>query len=43
MSAAVGALVADRPSTLSDADVVRKSFPEFWAYLGTLTGGDRIE
>ncbi|HYA54725.1 MAG TPA: 3-phosphoshikimate 1-carboxyvinyltransferase [Thermoplasmata archaeon] len=39
MSAAVGALVADGPSVLGDASVVRKSFPGFWNVFRSLTGG----
>jgi 3-phosphoshikimate 1-carboxyvinyltransferase len=38
MAAAVGALAADRTSTLGDAAAVNKSFPDFWAALAELTG-----
>lgn len=38
MSAAVAALRADGPSTLSDAHAVAKSFPTFWAVLRELVG-----
>jgi len=41
MSAAVGALAAERESILGDATAVRKSFPGFWDVLGTITGGVR--
>ncbi len=36
MSAAVGALAADRTSTIGDARAVAKSFPDFWATLESL-------
>jgi len=36
MSAAVGALAAERPSTLGDARAVRKSFPGFWSAFRSL-------
>jgi len=36
MSAGVGALVADSPSTIDDARAVSKSFPEFWTTLSSL-------
>jgi 3-phosphoshikimate 1-carboxyvinyltransferase len=36
MAAAVAALAADRPSTLGDADAVRKSYPGFWSDLARL-------
>jgi len=39
MSAAVGALGASAPSTIGDAGAVRKSFPEFWQVLRSITGG----
>lgn len=39
MSAAVGALGATGPSTIGDARAVRKSFPDFWRVLRSITGG----
>lgn len=39
MSAAVGALAADRPSRVGVAEAVRKSFPGFWDTLAVLTKG----
>ena len=36
MSAAVGALVGDGPSTIEDARAVDKSFPAFWSVLAGL-------
>ena len=36
MSAAVGALVGDGPSTIDDARAVTKSYPGFWAALSSL-------
>jgi 3-phosphoshikimate 1-carboxyvinyltransferase len=41
MSAAVGALVADKPSSIGDADAVTKSFPAFWNVLDSLREGGR--
>ena len=41
MSAAVGALAADRPSTIGDARAVAKSFPQFWTALDSLFEGER--
>lgn len=38
MSAAVGALAADRESIVGDRDAVRKSFPDFWNSLGSISG-----
>jgi 3-phosphoshikimate 1-carboxyvinyltransferase len=38
MSAAVAALTARAPSTIGNADVVRKSFPGFWGALSDLRG-----
>ncbi len=39
MSAAVGALAADGPSTIGDGRAVRKSFPGFWEALGRVASG----
>lgn len=39
MSAAVGALAADRGSTVGEKWAVRKSFPGFWSAFATLSGG----
>lgn len=39
MSAAVGALVAEGPSSIGDARAVDKSFPKFWEVLHQLSGG----
>jgi 3-phosphoshikimate 1-carboxyvinyltransferase len=39
MSAAVGALAAEAPSTIGDPRAVAKSFPTFWSVLAGLTGG----
>jgi 3-phosphoshikimate 1-carboxyvinyltransferase len=39
MSAAVGALAADRASLVGDATAVRKSFPGFWSVLADLSRG----
>lgn len=36
MSATVGALAANGPSTLGDAEAVRKSFPTFWTAIGSV-------
>ena len=41
MSAAVGALTASGPSSIEDASVVRKSYPEFWSTLARLSRGGR--
>ncbi|HXY12276.1 MAG TPA: 3-phosphoshikimate 1-carboxyvinyltransferase [Thermoplasmata archaeon] len=39
MSAAVGALGGDRPSSIGDRDSVSKSFPGFWEALESLSRG----
>ncbi len=39
MSAAIGALAGEGPSTLRPAGSVAKSFPEFWQALGSLGAG----
>ncbi|HTT14876.1 MAG TPA: 3-phosphoshikimate 1-carboxyvinyltransferase [Thermoplasmata archaeon] len=39
MSAAVGALAAEGPSTIGDARAVAKSFPRFFSVLRSLSGG----
>jgi 3-phosphoshikimate 1-carboxyvinyltransferase len=41
MSAAVGALAADRESAVGEREAVRKSFPGFWTALAELSGGVR--
>ena len=43
MSAAVGALAASGPSTLSDASCVAKSYPGFWKDLQRLGGRLEVE
>jgi 5-enolpyruvylshikimate-3-phosphate synthase len=37
----VGALAADRPSTIGDARAVAKSFPQFWTALDSLRESER--
>ena len=39
MSAAAGALAAGERSRVGEREAVRKSFPEFWSALATLSGG----
>ncbi|HEY1197979.1 MAG TPA: 3-phosphoshikimate 1-carboxyvinyltransferase [Thermoplasmata archaeon] len=39
MSAAVGALAADRESVVGERTAVRKSFPGFWTTFAALSGG----
>ncbi|MGP8148378.1 MAG: 3-phosphoshikimate 1-carboxyvinyltransferase [Thermoplasmata archaeon] len=39
MSAAVGALAADRESMVGEKEAVRKSFPGFWKAFAALSGG----
>jgi 3-phosphoshikimate 1-carboxyvinyltransferase len=41
MSAAVGALAADRESVVGEREAVRKSFPGFWDALATVSEGGR--
>ncbi|MEM8556635.1 MAG: 3-phosphoshikimate 1-carboxyvinyltransferase [Bacteroidota bacterium] len=42
MAAGIGALAADAPTTIRDADAARVSFPTFWDQLSSVAGGQIV-